>query len=185
MKALSSLKLVHDILINHVKDGDVCIDATLGRGYDTAFLCSLTPNGKVIGFDIQEEAVSSSEKLLKDNGFSNAELHLDSHANIGKYAKEESVSAIVFNLGYLPKGDHSVFTRAESTIPAITSGLKLLKSGGLMVVSVYYGGDSGYEERDALMPFLKTIDSSKYQVLRVDFFNWTKDPPIPVFIRKL
>lgn len=185
MKALSALKLVHDILSYHVKDGDICIDATLGRGYDTSFLCSLTPSGKVIGFDIQEDAVNSSRELLVKDGFSNAELHLESHANMGNYALEESVSTIVFNLGYLPKGDHSVYTRAESTIPAIESGLRLLKSGGLMVVSVYYGGDSGYEEKDALMPYLESIDSSKYQVLKVDFFNWTKDPPIPIFIRKL
>ena len=53
-----------------------------------------------------------------------------------------------------------------------------------MTVSVYYGGDSGYEERDALLPFLKTLDDTKYQVLKVDFFNWKNDPPFPVFIYK-
>lgn len=185
MKAISALNLVHFILKSHVKDGDICIDATLGRGYDTSFLCSLTPNGKVIGFDIQEDAINSTKALLEKENLSNGELHLCSHAEMGNYAVEESVSTIVFNLGYLPKGDHSVFTKAESTIPAIESGLRLLKSGGLMVVSVYYGGDSGYEERDALLPFLKGLDGSRYQVLKVDFFNWTKDPPIPIFIRKL
>lgn len=101
-----------------------------------------------------------------------------------KYAVEDSVSCIVFNLGYLPSGDHSVFTHAESTIKAIEGGLGLLKKGGLMCVSVYYGGDSGYEERDALLPYLKTLDSSKYQVLKLDFYNWTNDPPFPVFIIK-
>ena len=90
----------------------------------------------------------------------------------------------MFNLGYLPSGDHSVYTRAPSTIKAIEDGLKLLKHGGLMTVSVYYGGDSGYEERDALLPFLKTLDDTKYQVLKVDFFNWKNDPPFPVFIYK-
>ncbi|UKI15110.1 MAG: class I SAM-dependent methyltransferase [Clostridiales bacterium] len=101
-----------------------------------------------------------------------------------KYAESDSVSCIVFNLGYLPSGDHSVFTHAESTIKAIEGGLGLLKKGGLMCVSVYYGGDSGYEERDALLPYLKTLDSSKYQVLKLDFYNWTNDPPFPVFIIK-
>ena len=53
-----------------------------------------------------------------------------------------------------------------------------------MTVSVYYGGDSGYEEKDALLPWLKTLDDEKYQVLATFFYNWKKDPPIPFFIIK-
>ena len=53
-----------------------------------------------------------------------------------------------------------------------------------MCVSIYYGGDSGYEEKDALLPWLKTLDDSKYQVLATFFHNWKKDPPIPVVIFK-
>ena len=67
---------------------------------------------------------------------------------------------------------------------AIEKGLDLLKRGGLMCVSVYYGGDSGYEEKDALLPFLKSLDDEKYQVLATFFYNWKKDPPIPIFIIK-
>lgn len=83
----------------------------------------------------------------------------------------------MFNLGYLPKGDHSVFTHFESTKQAVESGLELLKRGGLMTVSVYYGGDSGYEEKDALLPWLKTLDDEKYQVLATFFYNWKKTRP--------
>ena len=50
------------------------------------------------------------------------------------YAEEETVSCITFNLGYLPGGDHSVATRADSSIRAVESGLKLLKKGGLMTL---------------------------------------------------
>ncbi len=181
---MNALYIVHEVLKKYVPTGGFAIDATAGRGYDTSFLCSLVgESGKVIAFDIQSDALDSTEKLLTSEGKS-ATLILDSHANIGKYAEENSADAIVFNLGYLPHGDHSVFTHFDSTRIAIEEGLKILKKGGVMCVSVYYGGDSGYEEKDSLIPWLKTLDDGKYQVLVTYFHNWKKDPPIPVFIFK-
>ena len=51
----SALNIAHKIIKEHVKNGDICIDATAGRGNDTALLCSLVgENGKVIAFDIQQ-----------------------------------------------------------------------------------------------------------------------------------
>ena len=181
---MNALTLVHNAINAYVKKGGVCIDTTAGRGYDTAFLCELVgKDGSVTAFDVQREALDSTRELLESKGFS-ARLILDSHANMANYFDKESVDCIVFNLGYLPKGDHSVFTHFESTKQAIESGLELLKKGGLMTVSVYYGGDSGYEEKDALLPWLKTLDDEKYQVLATFFYNWKKDPPIPVLIIK-
>ncbi len=181
---MNALSIVHGVISSHIKSGGMCIDATCGRGYDTAFLCQLVgENGKVIGFDIQQDAIDSTRALLESKGL-NAELILDSHANLDKYVDSESVDLIVFNLGYLPRGDHSIFTHFESTRQAIEKGLNALKKGGLMCVSVYYGGDSGYEEKDALLPYLKGLDDSKYQVLATFFYNWKKDPPIPIFIIK-
>ncbi len=168
-----------------VKEGGTCIDATAGRGYDTAFLCSLVGDGgKVLAFDIQQEALDSTARLLKERGLKATLLHA-SHADLAQYVQPESVDCVMFNLGYLPKGDHSVYTRFESTAKGIESGLYALKKGGLISVCVYYGGDSGYEERDALIPYLRSLDDSKYQVLMTTFLNWKKDPPFPVFIIKL
>ena len=54
----NTLGLVHEFLRRHVKEGDFCIDATAGRGRDTALLCRLTgERGTVLAFDIQREAV--------------------------------------------------------------------------------------------------------------------------------
>lgn len=181
---MNALTIVHNAIRAYVKDGGCCVDATAGRGYDTAFLCELVgESGKVIAFDIQQDAIDSTKKLLDEKGL-RAQLVLDSHANMAKYVDKESVDCIVFNLGYLPKGDHSIYTHFESTKQAILSGLDCLKKGAIMCVSVYYGGDSGYEEKDALLPWLKTLDDSKYQVLATFFHNWKKDPPIPIFILK-
>lgn len=185
MSTISALQLVHDVLAHALPKGGTAIDATAGRGYDAAFLCRIVgEEGRVLAFDIQSEAISSTKALLAKEGLC-ATVIQDSHANMACYAEQESVDCIVFNLGYLPKGDHSIYTRFSSTQAAITAGLSLLKKGGLMCISIYYGGDSGYEEKEALVPFLQGLDDSRYQVLTVEFSNWTKDPPIPVFIRKL
>lgn len=181
---MNALTIVHNAIRHYVKEGSLAIDATAGRGFDTAFLAELVgKDGKVIAFDIQQDAVDSTKALLAERGLQ-ADVVLDSHANMDKYANENTVDCIVFNLGYLPKGDHTVYTHFDSTREAIEKGLNLLKSGGLMCVSVYYGGDSGYEEKDALIPWLKTLDDDKYQVLVTYFHNWKKDPPIPIFIIK-
>ena len=182
---MTALQLVHERIEKLLKEGDFCIDATAGRGYDTVFLKRLVgEKGRVIALDIQEEAVISTKERLFVEGLT-ADVYCDNHANIDRYAEEESVDCIVFNLGYLPKGDHSINTKAESTICAIEKGLKLLKKGGLMCITMYYGGDSGYEEKEALTSWLKEVDDRCYQVMVTYFYNWKKDPPIPVFIFKI
>ncbi len=183
---MNTLSLVHDVLTRYIKPGYTIIDATAGNGKDTLFLCGLAgKEGKVTAFDIQEQAVENTKARLAEHGWSdNTEVILDSHANMEQYAEAESVDCIVFNLGWLPGGDHSIFTHADSTIQAVEAGLRLLKKGGLMCVSMYYGGASGYEERDALMEYWKTIDSNQYTVLVTQFANRAGDPPIPVFLLK-
>ena len=182
---MNALFIVHEVIKKYACKGGVAIDATAGRGYDTSFLCDVVGDeGRVIAFDIQESAINSTKELLDKEG-KRATLILDSHANMDKYVEEGMADCVVFNLGYLPHGDHSIYTRFDSTKEAIMKGLNALKSGGVMCVSIYYGGDSGYEEKDALIPWLKTLDDKLYQVLVTYFHNWKKDPPIPVVIFKL
>lgn len=183
---LNALVLSHHVLKAHVKKGDFCIDATAGRGRDTAFLCSLVgATGKVLCFDVQQEALDSTAELLSKEGYtSRASLILDSHANMARYAEPESAAAVVFNFGWLPGGDHGLFTMPESSIAAIRAGLDLLKVGGLMSLAIYYGGKSGFEERDALLEFLPTLDSNRYTVLETNFCNRSNNPPISAFIIK-
>lgn len=186
MPSQNALSIAHKMIQERVKQGNICIDATAGRGKDTAFLCQLVgENGTVLAFDIQPEAVESTKKRLADLGLEQiGKVFLDSHSNIDQYIEEESVDCIVFNFGYLPGGDHSIYTTPETSIQAIQKGLKLLKKGGFMSLCVYYGGDSGYEEKNALMDFFKTIDFYQYTVLVTEFVNRPNDPPIPVFILK-
>lgn len=114
-----------------------------------------------------------------------ATLILDSHANMLNYVEEESAQAVVFNLGYLPGGDHSKATHAESTIPAIEAALNAIKRGGVISICIYSGGDSGFEEKNQVLEYLKTLDQRKYLVVKNEFYNKPNNPPIPVFIVKL
>lgn len=170
-----------------IKPGDLCIDATVGNGHDTLFLSRLTgTTGHVLAFDIQQTALDSAKMRLEKHGApKNVTFLLDSHSHMENYARPDTVSCIVFNFGYLPSGDHAIATRSETSIPAIRQGLELLKEDGLMSLCIYSGGDTGFEERDALLEYLKTLDPKKYLVILSCYYNRPNHPPIPVLIRKL
>ncbi len=181
----SALNIAHKIIKENVKNGDICIDATAGRGNDTALLCSLAgETGKVIAFDIQKEAVESTENLLKSKKYNNYEIYLESHTEMDKYAEKNSVCCITFNFGWLPCGDHSICTHSDTSIRAIEKGLDLLKDGGIMSLCIYYGKDTGFDEKNAILEYLKTLDSHKYTVIVSEFSNRPNCPPIPAFIIK-
>ena len=185
-KHFSALNIIHRVIKEKVQPGDICIDATAGRGNDTLLLTRLVgEGGHVTAFDIQQDAVDSTKELLAANGMSErADVLLKSHSEMGEMFEENSVSCITFNFGWLPKGDHNIFTSKSTSIPAIEQGLKLLKSGGVMTLIIYYGRETGFEERDALLEFLPTIDSSRYTVIEMPFVNRPNCPPIPIIILK-
>lgn len=181
---LNTLSLVHDHLRRTVRPGDVCIDATAGRGRDTALLCRLCgEGGRVLAFDIQTEAVEATRALLAAEGL-HAEVYQDSHAHIGRYAQIETVDCIVFNLGRLPGGDRHIFTLPASSLAAMEAGLTLLKPGGVMVIALYYGKDNGYDERDAVLEYLRQLDQRRFSVLLCDWANRSGDPPMAAFVWK-
>ena len=173
-------------IAQQVREGDLCIDATAGNGHDTLFLSQLAKSsGQVLAFDIQNEALDAAKRRLEKAGADdNVSFILDSHSRMNQYAAPETVSCIVFNLGYLPGGDHSLATRPETTLTAIEQGLTLLKPGGLISLCIYSGGDTGFEERDQLLEFLKTLPPKEYTVIVNQYHNRKNQPPIPVFIFK-
>lgn len=175
---------ITEYYINMLPLGGNVIDATAGNGFDTLKLCrGVGEKGKVYAFDIQKSALSETERKLIEQGFSNATLICDSHSELDKYVTEP-VDGVVFNLGYLPGGDHSLQTKSETTIEAIKKSLILLKNTGFISVTVYYGKNSGTEEKKGVMEFLKTLDYKKYTVLTHEFHNRPNNPPITVIITK-
>ena len=183
---LNTLGLAHRFIQDFVKPGAFCIDATAGKGRDTALLCRLVgEQGRVLAFDIQEDALRQTAALLEREGVHDrAELYLESHTKMNCYTAPETVDCIVFNFGRLPGGDPQIFTKADSSVEAVRQGLELLKPGGVMSLSIYYGGANGYQERDALLDFLRTIDERRYSVLLSEWANRSGEPPLSAFIWK-
>lgn len=186
MKNYQITNWVHHFVEEHVQPGDFCIDATMGNGNDTALLSRLVgTEGKVLAFDIQKQALlKTKEKLFEEKCPENYELILESHESMEHHAERESVSCVMFNLGYLPGGDHEKATKGNSSIRAMEAALTLLKSGGLMTVCIYSGGDSGFEEKDAVLSYLKRLDPKMYLTIVSEYANRPNHPPIPVLVIK-
>ena len=180
----NAVELSHFYLKQFIKNGSFVVDATCGNGGDTLFLAELVnKNGLVYGFDIQKNAIENTRIRLENAGISNkVQLFLDGHENMEKYLNGKMADAFVFNLGYLPKGDHSLHTKPDTTILAIQTAIKHLKKEGIIAVSIYHGGDSGYEERDGVLAYLKTLDKHLYNVIIHNYTNKPNDPPILAII---
>ncbi len=163
------------------------MDATAGTGQDTAFLAELVgENGCVFSYDIQEAALEQTKKRLEKMGLESRVCLLNkSHETMGEELGGKKISCVMFNFGYLPGGDHSICTKPDSSIRAVSVGLERLMPGGVMCLCIYSGGDTGYEEKEALLTYLKALDQSQYLVIVSEYYNRKNDPPIPVLVYKM
>lgn len=159
---------------------DIAVDATCGNGFDTLFLANLAK--QVYAFDIQEEALNSTKEKLKD--FDNVFFFKTSHENIKEYVREE-IKVCMFNLGFLPKGDKSITTKANSTVIALKQTLDLLKKEGIITMVCYEGHPEGKKESRAIQKFLKTLNQKEFQVLKYEFINQTNCPPYLLVVEKI
>jgi len=186
MTLKQALAQSHEYAKKIVHAGDTVIDATMGNGHDTAFLAELVGDaGKVYAFDIQQEAVENTRARLEKLGLSEwCILINDSHDRLDQYVCGP-IKLAMFNLGYRPGGDHSLCTRGETTMRAIKAALDKLTAGGLIIVVIYHGGDSGFEERDYLLNELPKLNSGASAVMMTEFLNLPNNPPILICIEKL
>ena len=99
-----------------------------------------------------------------------------------KYA--ESAKAIVFNFGYLPGSDHTIFTHPDTSVTAIKEALDIITDDGFICICSYYGGDTGFEEKEAVMEYLRSLDQKHYTVMMLDFINRQGCPPILYVVEK-
>ena len=146
-----------------LRPGDRAIDATVGNGHDTLFLASqVARDGRVIGFDIQPQALASAQQRLDQAGLQHvARLLLCGHQRMTARIPADwsgRVSAVMFNLGYLPGGDKTQVTRADSTLSALDQSLNLLALGGLISLQVYRGHDGARDETAAVQSWLSRLD---------------------------
>ena len=104
---------VHKYLKGLINKEDTVVDMTAGNGNDTLLLSKIA--GKVIAFDISEEAIASTRERL--GTADNVTLINDNHINIDRYL-DGNIRLFIFNLGYLPHSDDPPVTKAEETLIA-------------------------------------------------------------------
>ena len=181
--------VAHEIIRASVSAGDSAIDATAGNGNDTLLLARCTgPRGKVYAFDIQDSAIERATERLSEIKADNVSLLKRDHVEMFKAIPPQlhgKISAVMFNLGYLPGGDLSVTTESNASVKAIDIALQLLKTTGVCSILCYRGHRGGTEETQAVEHFLRALAEHAYSVEQHISQNNTVDGPVLYIVRKL
>ena len=167
-------------ILQHLSEGEVAVDFTMGNGNDTLFLSkTVGESGRVYAFDIQEEALASTRQHLAENGApENYTLICASHHLVKDYVKEP-IKAGMFNLGYLPRsGKKAVTTLRETTMPAVMAAIDMLLPDGVLIVAIYPGHEEGALEGEMLREYFSTL--SKYRICPSEF-RILNSPDSPYF----
>lgn len=167
-------------ILQHLNEGEVAVDFTMGNGGDTLFLSkTVGESGKVYAFDIQEEALISTRAHLEANAApKNYELICASHHRVKEFVKEP-IKVGMFNLGYLPRsGKKSVTTMRETTMPAVEAAIDLLAPDGVLIVAIYPGHEEGALEGEMLREYFKTL--SRFRICASEF-RILNSPTSPYF----
>ncbi|WP_134700450.1 class I SAM-dependent methyltransferase [Ammoniphilus sp. YIM 78166] len=175
---------VHQLIQPRIQQGDLVIDATMGNGHDTVFLAKIVGDtGQVFAYDIQQQAIENTElRLLEEGLHHRVTLRLCSHDQMEH--EENSVSVVVFNLGYLPGSDQSLTTEPHTTLGALDLARKLIKVGGLIVITVYWGHEQGKEEKLKVEEYVEQLPYPEYMVLKYQYINPKNQPPFVLAIEK-
>lgn len=177
--------LAMSVTLSYIDNGDIVIDATCGAGQDTVTLANAAgEDGCVYAFDIQEEAVRRTEERLREQGISNAHIIKQSFASMNEYVSDGSASAVVFNLGYLPGGDHGITTTADESLEGLACALRTLRTGGILTAVMYDGHDEGREEKQRVMEWAEALDPKQYHAAYVSMLNQQNHPPEILWVTK-
>lgn len=169
-------EILHEILVKEIKDDWVCVDMTTGHGYDTQVLAQKAQ--KVYAFDIQLEAINSSKQL--NSSFDNVVYFHQSHDNIDEVI-HEPIDCVIYNLGYLPKGNKRIKTKMETTIISLSKVHKLLKKNGILMITCYPGHAGGDREAVAVKQWMDH-HQKQYEIEVYDYP--TKNSPIAYVAKK-
>lgn len=166
-------------------EGACAVDATMGNGHDTLWLCELVgETGEVYAFDIQPEAVENTAHRLREaDVYERSHLFCVGHEQMGEHVSRQ-VDAIVFNLGWLPGAEHGTTTQTATTLQAVNAALELLKEDGLLTVCIYPGHAEGTRELHALLEWAKSLDERRYDALLKTYLNQSNNPPQMIAVRK-
>jgi SAM-dependent methyltransferase len=170
---ISHIKLTRvagDWVAARLQEGGFAVDATVGNGYDTLFLAyRVGKTGKVLGFDVQKTALNNASELIRFAGrLDRVRLILGCHSGMASaLSGYPKVDAAMFNLGYLPRGDHRIVTRPSTTMPALRALLDRLSPRGRISILAYRGHPEGPEEYESVAKFVQALPESFFRVREI------------------
>ena len=172
-----------------IKPSSLVMDLTAGNGHDTLFLAQLAgKEGRVFSFDIQDQAISNTRKLLNTyKDIAPVELFLAGHEYFDVLLPQNikgSISAAVFNLGYLPGGDKKIVTHAPTTLLALNKLTEWLHPDGGIVVHIYMGHPEGALEGESVIAWAKGLAWTSWAVASYEVINKPKNREVLLFIMK-
>lgn len=178
-----------EILAPVIKPGDIVIDATVGNGYDTLFLANAVGStGQVLGFDVQPQALENTRLMLEQHNVrQRVTLFLHNHADLADCippAGKRRIRSVMFNLGYLPRGNKSVITQASSTLTALDAVLPHLRPGGVISIVAYRGHPGGEQETEAVAAWSSRLAAADYGVDHFTPRNASGKAPLLIIIRR-
>jgi tRNA G37 N-methylase Trm5 len=183
----SHLDLAHQYWAALVKGDDIVIDATCGNGYDTLALAKLKPK-KLYALDIQKKALDSAGELVNKHlsvvDQEKINWILTNHVVFPSEILDRSVKLIVYNLGYLPKGDKSIMTRAETTLQSLKNALTLLTYGGCVSLTCYPGHPEGAQEEKDLLEYTTQLPPKEWSCCHHRWLNRSQSPSL-LIIQKI
>ena len=172
-KRIPLTQLAHEAIRRFIKPGDIVIDATVGNGHDTLFLCQLVgSSGVVYGFDIQSTAILTTRQRIE--AYHVTDLARQQHHSVPELLLYEcdhamlrsklnlnhvgAVACVMMNLGYLPGGPKNIKTNIDSTLMAIESAFQCLRpEQSCLSVIAYTGHDGGQEEARRVEETLQSL----------------------------
>lgn len=175
----SVIEFSHRLLRENITDQDITIDMTLGNGYDALELVKISKF--VYCFDIQMEACRRAEELMES--YNNYTIINDSHIEFDKYVFEE-FAGVIFNLGYLPRGNKLIHTEAIVVLETLKKVLIKIKKDGIIVIVFYPGHPSGLQEVEVVGQYLQGLNQKIYDVLKYEYINQENNPPFLIAVKK-
>ena len=175
----------HQALFQVVQLNDCCVDMTTGNGWDSLQLSKLVGlQGKVYGFDIQNDAILSTQRLLTQSGkYQNFKLIRDCHTRFPVHLPRSfkgKIQAFTFNLGYLPGSDKSVITEAQKSLQAMKEAYSWLKKDGIISVISYRGHHGGKDEFNGITQWIQQDSIEHHRIVA----SVKENSPVFFLIRK-
>lgn len=163
----------------------IAADMTVGNGNDIyKIVKTVDKKSEILGFDISEIAIENTKNLLKEFKNNNIQIIKDSHKNIFKHINKK-LDLVIYNLGYLPKGNKDITTDYVTVIKSLEYVLNFLNINGIVIITFYPGHSSGKLESIEIEKYLADLNQKNYNVLKYYFVNQINNPPYVVVIERL